>query len=39
MFSWKKIHVKITTMLCMDDTLFEEDVLMIFGELGVQIDR
>ena len=29
----------MTTMLCMDDTLFEEDVLMIFVELGVQIDR
>ena len=26
-------------MLYMDDTLVEEDVLMIFGELGVQIDR
>jgi len=37
-FSWKKIHVTITRMLFMDDTL-DEDVLMIFGELGVQMDR
>ena len=35
----KKFALQTAVMLCMDDTLYEDDVLMIFDEMEVQNSR